>query len=414
MGLYKRKEIWWMDFSINGKQYRYSTERKDKKSAQKILDKIKGEIAEGKHPSLYMEKVTFNDLCTYLINDYKKNKRRSLDRAQLSIKHLTSIFDGMRAVDITSERIDDYILSRQDMGASNGTINRELCALHKMFNLAKGQTPPKVLYPPTIKKLKEGSPRQGFFEYGDYIRLLETLPDYLKPVLTMAYLTGMRKSEILNLEWSHINLSEKKITLPPELTKNGEGRNFYFEGYLYELILRQLKIRENKYPNCRYVIFREGHQIKNYQAAWHTACKKAGLDGKFLHDNRRTAIRNMSRAGIPDAVAMNISGHKTRSVFDRYNIVSEDDRRNAAKKIDEAYRERKETFERENKSITFLSQSSSQKNQYGKEDDNKCQAFDIIIDNAPELNPLDRVLAYIPDLKSGRPTSDLCTSVARL
>jgi integrase len=94
------------------------------------------------------------------------------------------------------------------------------------------------------------------------------------------------------------------------------------------------------------VFFRDGHQIKNYQAAWHTACKKAGLIGKFLHDTRRTTVRNMIRAGIPDTVAMKISGHKTRSVFDRYNIISEDDLREAAKKISQAAKEKKDSVER--------------------------------------------------------------------
>ena len=86
--------------------------------------------------------------------------------------------------------------------------------------------------------------------------------------------------------------------------------------------------------------FREGHQIKNYQAAWHSACKKTNLIGKLLHDNRRTAVRNMSRAGIPDTVTMKISGHKTRSVFDRYNITSEEDLRIAAEKIAKAYQDK--------------------------------------------------------------------------
>ncbi len=340
MGLYKRGSVWWMSFSHQGQQYRRSTETEDRKLALRIFDKLKGEIAEGKHPDLHLDKVTYDDLRDLLINDYKIRGRRSLDRAELSLKHLGSFFSGTKVVEMTSSVIEDYILSRKKSGASNGTINRELSALNRIFTLARRQTPPKVMNPPFVTKLKESGPRQGFFEHDDYLRLSAALPDYLKPVLTIAYFTGMRKSEILNLQWCHTSLTEKKITLPAEMTKSGEGREIFLAGELYDSISSQWKIRKAQYPDCPYVFFRDGHQIRNYQGAWRSACKRTGLNGRFLHDNRRTAIRNMTRAGVPDTVAMKISGHKTRSVFDRYNITSENDLRSAATKIDMALRQR--------------------------------------------------------------------------
>lgn len=356
MGLYKRGKVWWMSFTHQGQRYRRSTDTEDRKLAQRIFDKLKGEIAERKHPGMNLNKIMFEDLSKDLINDYKFRERRSLDRAELSIKHLGAYFNGMKVINITSKVIDDYILSRKNDKVSNGTINRELSALKRMFTLGVRQTPPRVINPPFVPKLHENGPRQGFFEHKDYIRLQNALPDHMKPVLTIAYFTGMRKSEILNLQWCHTNLFEKKITLPPEMTKSGEGREIFLAGELYDTILSQWKIRETKYPKCPYVCFRNGHQIRNYQTAWHTACKKTGLTGKLLHDNRRTAVRNMIRAGIPDVVAMKISGHKTRSVFDRYNIVSEEDLRSAATKVDEALKVRQRALREEKKSVTILSQ----------------------------------------------------------
>ena len=164
----------------------------------------------------------------------------------------------------------------------------------------------------------------------------------------------MRKSEILSLTWDHTDVSEKKITLRAGATKNDQGRVIFLSGELYEVILKQKKIRDNCYPDCPHVCFNEGRQIKDYQTGWHTACKRAGLVGKLLHDNRRTAVRNMSRAGIPDTVAMKISGHKTRSVFDRYNITNEEDLRIAAEKIAKAHQDKQMSIQRTENYHNFI------------------------------------------------------------
>jgi len=167
------------------------------------------------------------------------------------------------------------------------------------------------------------------------------LPDYLKPIVTFAYYTGWRRGEILSLKWNQVDLKEKLIRLYPGSTKSGDGRSIALDGELLETIQRQWGARKvvtipDQAPSlCPFVFHHSGKAIKDFRAAWEGALRKTGLSGKIFHDFRRTGVRNMIRAGISEQVAMKISGHKTRSVFDRYDIVNEQDLKEAAKKTTE-------------------------------------------------------------------------------
>jgi integrase len=211
--------------------------------------------------------------------------------------------------------------------------------------------------------LKEAAPRRGFLEYGQFQRLRAELPEYLRPIFTMAFYTGMRLGEILNLRWESVSFIDAEIRL-----KNDDPRSVPLTGELLEM----LRIGRVKHPTAEFIFMREEEHIRSFNKAWRSACVRAGLGkliwactvkgcktksevaseeapscarcgkkmreqyrGLIFHDLRRTGVRNLVRAGVPESIAMAISGHKTRAVFERYNIVSGRDLKMAATKLED-------------------------------------------------------------------------------
>lgn len=336
-------DTWWIKYYRNGKPYRESAKTDQITKAQRLLRRREGEIIEGKLPGIHFEKVTFNDLAKDYLTDYRINQKDTIQKAERCVEYLKASFDGVKAMDVSTDKIKAYTENRMNEGLSNATINRELAALKRMFSLAVKCTPPKVAMVPYIPMLKESNVRKGFFEAHEYHALKDALPDELKPLVAFAYHSGWRKAEILGLTWDRVDLKEGVVRLDPGETKNEEGRTLY----LNEELTAELKtLLSQRRLDCPYVFQRDGEPIRDFRGAWDSACIEAGLfevvrddngsetkkPSKIFHDFRRTAIRDMVRSGVPERVAMKISGHKTRSVFDRYNIVSDQDLKEAARK----------------------------------------------------------------------------------
>ncbi len=332
--VFKRGSVYWISYYHRGKEFRESSESDNESAAKKLLKKRIGEVAQGRLRGANQERVTLDDLAQALLADYQINGRRSARSARLSISHLRTFFGFDRAIDITTDRIKAYAADRQKANAANASINRELAALKRMFSLAVEDG--RLSHSPYIPTLEEDNARQGFLDHGAFVSLRTNLAEYLRDPIAFLYLSGWRLGEMKALEWRDVDLVGKVVHLRPEISKNKDGRLLPLSGELFEIMDRAHARRR---PDCPFVFHRDGESIGDFRKAWSTACKAAGLHPILVHDLRRTAVRNMVRAGIPDRVAMTLSGHKTRSIFDRYNIVSEADLAQATELLQRHLRE---------------------------------------------------------------------------
>jgi len=330
--------IWWVKFHKDGRPYYESSGSSIKGDARRLLKDREGDIVKGVAIAPRMGSRKFKELGQDVLTDYKINAKKSYKETEGRFRlHILPYLGHLKASLISTSTIQQYVAQRQKEDAANGTINRELTLIGRAFNLAKQSG--KVGSIPYIPKLKESSARTGFFEPEQFKAVHKHLPDYLKPHAHFAYLTGWRQSEISGLQWRQVDFEAGRVSLDVGSTKNGEGRVFPLTHELRELLETQhehtLKLQREEGKVIPWVFHRKGKPIGDKRKAWTTACEKAGVPGRIPHDFRRTAVRSLVRAGIPERVAMQMTGHKTRAVFERYNIVSEGDLDMAAQKLNE-------------------------------------------------------------------------------
>jgi integrase len=178
-------------------------------------------------------------------------------------------------------------------------------------------------------RLAESNPRQGFIEGKQYAALAENCSDlFMRTMLALAYSFGFRKAELLTLKVSDVDLIAGTIRLRD--SKNGDPRKVALTQDAKNLLAACIAGKESEAP----VFTRRNKAVADFRGTWDKIMLKAGCPGLLFHDLRRSAVRNMVRAGIPEVVCMKVSGHKTRNVFDRYNITSERDLQDAARKIE--------------------------------------------------------------------------------
>ena len=348
--LYKQKSrdgtpghVWWVKYYVNGRPVRESTGTEKRTEAERFMKEREGRVAAGLPVLPRADRVRYEEAAADLRRHYVTTGTRNLEEAEHRLAHLDRFFAGRRIAGIGQADATAYAETRHRQGASNSTINRELAVLNRMLRVAYENN--KLFRLPVLRKLKERGPRQGFFEDEQFHAVRKHLGPDLQVAVTIAHTYGWRmQSEVLILERRQLDLKAGALRLEVGTTKNDDGRVVKLTAELRAQVTAQIdriKAVERKTGRIIPYLFpclsgrrRLGERRRDFRKAWATACRNAGAPGMLRHDFRRTAVRNLVNAGVPERVAMTITGHKTRAVFDRYHIVSPGDLEEATRKLE--------------------------------------------------------------------------------
>jgi integrase len=184
-----------------------------------------------------------------------------------------------------------------------------------------------------VKLLRVPNVRRVVLDEEAFQRLQASAERWLRPILLVAFDTGMRKSEVLNLRWSQLDLRAGAVRLEAEDTKTDEPRVVYLTDRVLKALSEQPRLLHRDFV---FVNPATGRRWQDIQAAVERARKAAGLAGVWVHDLRRSFVTQARRSGLPESVVARLSGHRTAAVFKRYNIVEEQDLKAAAEVLNRA------------------------------------------------------------------------------
>jgi integrase len=289
-------------------------------------------------------RVRVGELFDDLLADYTFRQIKGLDRVRVRLavhkgrdgaEHmpaLREVFGPRLAASVTTADVTRFMTDRRAKGFEAATINREVELLRRAFNL--GRESGRIRRVPKFpKKLRENNARQGFFETGDFQKLVPHLPEPLAAMARFAFKTGWRRGELLGLRWEWIDRTDGVVTIPD--SKNDDPRAVPLDDELAAIIEERWQAREyvqigGAIGISEYVFHSNGKPIptSTFSKQFRRARAAAGIPpSRLFHDFRRTAARNMVRGGTPQSVARTVTGHRSDSMFSRYNITSLDDQR---------------------------------------------------------------------------------------
>jgi integrase len=341
--IYERGRTFWIAFSVNGKRHaEFGGNTKDE-ARQKLDARL---AAVRSHAfSDEADRLTLHDAIErYRASLELAGKRAGVENFYGHRERVEAALGSALVHDLTSARLDDYARQRLTEGAAAATINRETALVGSALRFLSRSIPEVRV--PHVTTLRENV-RKGFVDPQAFEKVASALAQPLQDFARFAYATGWRKSEIAGLTWARVELGDSPC-VRLDASKNGERRTLPLRGDALEIVRRAQGRRVLGLP---FVFHHHGRPIADFRKRWQRACVDAGLGryiidekgnvtgyaGLIFHDLRRSAARNLRRAGVAETVCQAITGHKTASMFRRYSIVDETDMAEAFDKLQTSY-----------------------------------------------------------------------------
>ena len=298
--------------------------------ARRELRKRVAEVDQGR--IIDHRKVLVSELLDDLLDDYR-SKGQDIRTVTGRVKNLRPFFGSLLAYKVGTDTVQAFVRRRQAQGVKASTINRDISMLKRAFSLGHEHSPRKVATIPHLPMAgPESKPREGFFTHDEFLRLRSELPAEVAQLVTFLYYTGCRKGEAQGLQWDRVALDESAIRLVE--TKNKHPRMIPLNAEL-RAMLESLRVeRDELWPDSPWVFSRCSEPIKDFRRSWRRACKNVGIEGRLVHDLRRTGARNLIRSGVPEHAVMEIGGWQTRSMLYRYDVVDATDLHHAMESLD--------------------------------------------------------------------------------
>jgi integrase len=342
MGVFKKKGRYYIDYylpdgmrkrevvTIPGKDPSTITQRE----AEKVLSIRKAEIAQGKFNLAKTEKpVRFEKLVEAYL-EWADENHKAPARDHIACKALLSYFKGKNVYSLNLWEMEKYKSERKNQGRKPETINKELGALRRMFNLAvEGALSVKVGKNPVegLKLMRVPKMKPRILKEWEFQKLYKAASDNFKPILLCAYMTGMRRSEIARLRWKDIDIEDGYIHVVE--SKNGESRTIPIGEPLLD-VLQGLKDRSNSEFVFTTQDGKPYASLTSWKRTWATALRKSGIEKCRFHDLRHTFVSNLIVGEKEDfATVMALTGHKDISMLKRYSHTQEEAKRAAIYKL---------------------------------------------------------------------------------
>jgi integrase len=329
----KQLEVWWAEIYIGGRKRRL-TGFTTKQAALDALKEERKRRARGDYVAPETDRIRISDLLTSYLNDLQKRGKKSVMSARKRADLVSRELGHIRAVDLNVNHLEDYRRRRAGDGAGEVTLDRDLQLLRAAFRLALRQE--RIGRVPHFPISGCDNVRTGFFEPGEAESVEKQLPGVASEVFRFARYSGWRISEILGLRWQSIDRAAREARLAT--SKNGKPRSLYLFGELWKVIEARwgarVYVTATGSALSVYVFHgRQGQRIPypTFRKAYLRASRRAKVEGRWIHDLRRSAARELRRAGVAEAVCQSVTGHATSSMFRRYAIVDSHDQAEALK-----------------------------------------------------------------------------------